>query len=174
MSEQAPEQPAVEAPVEAPVEPGWQGPTQEEWEQTQQQLQQDLDAYLSYRLQGSQQLEQEIRLAQAEDWAMGHLDELAQKGGEFNRERAYERANIILMQQGGDPVRALDQAAREIREYEAGIGQAFYDRQIEQLRTNAGAPRGLPASGVSGAQTVPTGGLGSGPYAVTRKFFPQG
>ena len=205
MSEQAPEQPAVEAPVEAPVEPGWQGPTEEEWNATQQQLQQyaqmlqplqpqqygfpqqpqapdpfsetfqqDLDAYLSYRLQGSQQLEQEIRLAQAEDWAMGHLDELAQKGGEFNRERAYERANIILMQQGGDPVRALDQAAREIREYEAGIGQAFYDRQIEQLRTNAGAPRALPASGISGAQTVPTGGLGAGPYAVTRKFFPQG
>jgi len=151
MSEQAPEQPAVEAPVEAPVEPGWQGPTEEEWNATQQQLQQyaqmlqplqpqqygfpqqpqapdpfsetfqqDLDAYLSYRLQGSQQLEQEIR------------------------------------------------------EYEAGIGQAFYDRQIEQLRTNAGAPRGLPASGISGAQTVPTGGLGAGPYAVTRKFFPQG
>ena len=204
MSEQAPEQPPVEPVEETPLEPGWQGPTEEEWNATQQQLaqyaqmlqpqqpqygypqqpqapdpfsetfQQDLDAYLSYRLQGSQQLEQEIRLAQAEDWAHEHLDQLASSGGEFDRDAAYARANMILMQQGGDPVRALDQAARETREYESRVGQAFYDRQIEQLRTNAGAPRGLPASGISGAQTVPTGGLGSGPYAVTRKFFPQG
>ena len=137
-------------------------------------FQADLDAYIGYRLQGSQQLEQEIRLAQAEEFAMGRLDELAQKGGEFDRDAAYARANMILMQQGGDPLAALDQAARDVREYEQRIGQSFYDRQIEQLTTNAGATRGLPAGGTGAAQTVPTGRLGTDPYAVTRKFFPQG
>ena len=162
MSEQVPEQPPVE-PTETPAEePSWQGPSQEEWEQTQAQLQQyaqmlqpqqpqyqpqqpmapdpfsetfqqDLDAYIGYRMQGSQQLEQEIRLAQAEEFAMEHLDTLAQKSGEFDREAAYARANMILMQSGGDPMAALDQAARDVREYEQRVGQAFYDRQIEQL-----------------------------------------
>jgi len=200
MSEPVPEQPPVEpeAPAE-PVEEAWSGPTQSEWEATQAQLQQyaqmlqpqqpqyqptqpmapdpfsetfqqDLDAYIGYRMQGSQQLEQEIRLAQAEEFAMEHLDSLAQKSGEFDREAAYARANMILMQSGGDPMAALDQAARDVREYEQRVGQAFYDRQIEQLQTNAGATRGLPPSG-SGAQTVPTGGLGNVPNAVTRKFF---
>jgi hypothetical protein len=201
MSEPIPEQPPVE-PVAEPVEPGWQGPSQDEWESTQAQLQQyaqmfqqtqqqqqaypaapdpfsetfqaDLDAYINYRMAGSQQLEQEIRLAQAEDWAHEHLDQLATSGGEFDRDAAYARANMILMQSGGDPVAALDQAAKDVREYEQRVGQAFYDRQIEQLRTNAGAPRGLPAGQVGAAQTVPTGGAGVGPYAVTRKFFPQG
>src|SRR5215831_7921266 len=102
MSEQVPEQPLVEPEVLA-EEPSWQGPSQEEWEQTQAQLAQyaqmlqpqaqpqpqyqqplapdpfsetfqaDLDAYIGYRLAGSQQLEQEIRLAQAEEFAMDHL-----------------------------------------------------------------------------------------------------
>jgi hypothetical protein len=202
MSEVEPEQPPVEVPAETPAEPSWAGPTQEEWQATQAQLQQyaqmlqpqqpqygyeqpqapdpfsetfqsDLDAYINYRLAGSQQLEQEIRLAQAEDWAHEHLDQLAQ-AGEFDRDAAYARANMILMQSGGDPVAALDQAARETREYEQRVGQAFYDRQIEQLRTNAGAPRGMPAGGNGAAQTVQTGGLGKGPFAVTRRFFPQG
>src|SRR5215471_942239 len=197
MSELEPEQTPEATPE--PSEPSWQGPSQEEWEQTQAQLQQyaqmlqpqqpqyqpqqpmapdpfsetfqqELDAYIGYRLAGSQQLEQEIRLAQAEEFAMEHLDQLAQKAGEFDREAAYARANMILMQSGGDPMAALDQAARDVREYEQRVGQAFYDRQIEQLQTNAGATRGLPPSG-SGAQTVPTGGLGNVPNAVTRKFF---
>ena len=200
MSETAPEQPPVE-PTETPAEePSWQGPSQEEWEQTQAQLQQyaqmlqpqqpqyqpqqpmapdpfsetfqqDLDAYIGYRMQGSQQLEQEIRLAQAEEFAMEHLDQLAQKAGEFDREAAYARANMILMQSGGDPMAALDQAARDVREYEQRVGQAFYDRQIEQLTQNAGAPRGMPAGGTGAAQTVSTGGLGNVPYAVSRKLF---
>src|SRR5215831_18634848 len=201
MSEPVPEQPPVEpeAPAE-PVEEAWSGPSQEEWEQIQAQLQQyaqmlqpqqpqyqpqqpmapdpfsetfqqDLDAYIGYWMAGSQQLEQEIRLAQAEEFAMEHLDSLAQKSGEFDREAAYARANMILMQSGGDPMAALDQAARDVREYEQRVGQAFYDRQIEQLQTNAGAPRGMPAGGTGAAQTVPTGGLGNVPNAVTRKFF---
>jgi len=204
MSEPVPEQPPVEPEAPAVEEPSWSGPTQAEWEQTQAQLQQyaqmfqqaqqpqygyqppqapdpfsetfqqDLDAYIGYRMQGTQQLEQEIRLAQAEEFALEHLEQLAQRGGEFDRDAAYARANMILMTQGGDPLAALDQAARDVREYEQRIGQAFYDRQIEQLTTNAGAPRGLPPSGVSGAQTVPTGGLGTDTYAVVRKFFPNG
>src|SRR5215471_20312384 len=202
MSEPVPEQPPVE-PVETPAEePSWQGPSQEEWEQTQAQLQQyaqmlqpqqptyqpqqpmapdpfsetfqqDLDAYIGYRMAGSQQLEQEIRLAQAEEFAMEHLDQLAQKAGEFDREAAYARANMILMQSGGDPMAALDQAAKDVREYEQRVGQAFYDRQIEQLQTNAGAPRGMPAGGTGAAQTVLSGGLGTDPLAVVRKFFPN-
>src|SRR5262245_18011167 len=193
--EQQVEQPLVE------TEPAWSGPSQAEWEQTQAQLQQyeqllqqqppqyqqsqqqvqldpfsetfqsDLDAYLDQRMAGSQQFEQEIRLAQAEEFAMERLEQLAQAGGDFDRDAAYARANMILMQQGGDPLRALDQAAKAVREYEQRLGQAFYDRQIEQLQTNAGAPRGLPAGSLRAAQTVPTGGLGNVPNAVTRKFF---
>src|SRR5215471_18872470 len=200
MSELEPEQTPEATPE--PSEPSWQGPSQEEWEQTQAQLQQyaqmlqpqqpqyqpqqpmapdpfsetfqqDLDAYIGYRMAGSQQLEQEIRLAQAEEFAMEHLDELAQRSGEFDRDAAYARANMILMQSGGDPMAALDQAAKDVREYEQRVGQAFYDRQIEQLQTNAGAPRGMPAGGTGAAQTVLSGGLGTDPLAVVRKFFPN-
>ena len=130
-----------------------------------------LDAYIDYRMAGAQQLEQEIRLAQAEEFAMTHLNELASSGGEFDRGQAYARANMILIQNGGDPVQALDQAAREVREYEQRVGQQYYQQQIEQVQANAGAPRGLPAGTIGGAQTVATGGLGNVPNAVTRKFF---
>jgi hypothetical protein len=130
-----------------------------------------LDAYIDYRMAGAQQLEQEIRLAQAEEFAMTHLNELASAGGEFDRGQAYARANMILIQNGGDPVQALDQAAREVRDYEQRVGQAYYQQQIEQVQANAGAPRGLPAGTIGGAQTVATGGLGNVPNAVTRKFF---
>jgi hypothetical protein len=130
-----------------------------------------LDAYIDYRMAGAQQLEQEIRLAQAEEFAMTHLNELASSGGEFDRSAAYARANMILIQQGGDPVQALDQAAKDVRDYEQRVGQAYYQQQIEQVQTNAGAPRGLPAGTIGGAQTVATGGLGNVPNAVTRKFF---
>jgi hypothetical protein len=202
MSEQIPEQPAIEP---EPVEEAWSGPSQSEWEDAQAQLQQyqqlqqqlqqqqpqeqyqqpqapdpfsetfqqDLDAYIGHRLQGAQQLEQEIRLAQAEEHAMGRLNELAQQGGDFDRDAAYARANMILMQQGGDPMRALEQAAKDVREYEQRVGQAFYDRQIEQLQTNAGARTGLAASTIGAVQTIGTGGLGADPLAVTRKFFPD-
>ena len=202
MSEAAPEQPAVEPVETSAEEPSWQGPSEEEWNATQAQLaqyaqmlqpqqptyqpqqpmapdpfsetfQQDLDAYIGYRMAGAQQLEQEIRLAQAEEFAMEHLDTLAQRGGEFDRDAAYARANMILMQSGGDPMAALDQAAKDVREYEQRVGQAFYDRQIEQLQTNAGAPRGVPASGLSGAQTVPTGGYGNVPFAVSSRLAGQ-
>jgi len=191
---------AEETPAPEP-EPSWQGPTQAEWEQTQAQLAQyaqmlqpqqpqfgqpqapqapdpfsesyqaDLDAYLDYRLAGARQLEQEIRYAQAEDWAMGRFDELAESGGAFDRDAAYARANMILQQQGGDPTQALERAAREQRDFEQRIGQEFYQRQIEQLQQNAGAPRGLPAGQLGAAQTVSTGGLGNVPHAVSRKFF---
>jgi hypothetical protein len=130
-----------------------------------------LDAYIDYRMAGAQQLEQEIRLAQAEEFAMTHLNELASAGGEFDRGQAYARANMILIQNGGDPVQALDQAAREVREYEQRVGQQYYQQQIEQVQANAGAPRGLPAGTIGGAQSVATGGLGNVPNAVTRKFF---
>jgi len=198
MSEPTPELPAEQAEAAEDV---WSGPSQEEWQETQAQLQQyqqllqqqqpqeqqyqqpqppdpfsetfqqDLDAYIGHRMQGAQQLEQEIRLAQAEEFAMERLNALAQQGGEFDRDAAYARANMILMSQGGDPLRALDQAAKETREYEQRVGQAFYDSQIEQLQANAGAPRGLPAGATGAVQTVPTGGLGNVPNAVTRKFF---
>src|SRR5215471_4434596 len=145
MSEPLPEQTPVE-PTE-PTEPEWAGPSRDEWEAAQAQLQQyeqmfqaqqpqqqvqpqqvqldpfsetfqsDLDSYLDQRMAGSRQLEQEIRLAQAEEFAMERLEQLAQSGGEFDRDAAYARANMILMQQGGDPMRALDQAARDVRDY---------------------------------------------------------
>jgi len=202
MSEQIPEQPVVEPePVEeawsGPSQSEWEDAQAQlqQYQQLQQQLQQqqpqeqyqqpqapdpfsetfqqDLDAYIGHRLQGAQQLEQEIRLAQAEEAAMGRLNELAQQGGDFDRDAAYARANMILMQQGGDPMRALDQAAKDVREYEQRVGQAFYDRQIEQLQTNAGARTGLSASTIGAVQTIGTGGLGADPLAVTRKFFPD-
>jgi hypothetical protein len=202
MSEPLPEQQPVAAEETPEPEPSWQGPTQSEWEQTQAQLQQyaqmlqpqpppwqqqapqapdpfsetyqsDLDAYLDYRLAGARQLEQEIRYAQAEDWAMGRFDELAESGGGFDKDAAYARANMILQQQGGDPTQALERAAKEQREFEQRIGQEFYQRQIEQLTQNAGAPRGLAAGQLGAAQTVSTGGLGTDPLAVVRKFFPD-
>src|SRR5215831_5454137 len=189
-----------ESSPEPAAEPEWSGPSQAEWEQTQAQLAQyaqmlqpqprypqyqapqipdsfsenfreEMESYLNYREASFRQLQTEIRHAQAEDWAMTRFDELAESGGAFDRDAAYARANMILQQQGGDPVRALEQAAREQREFEQRIGQAFYQRQIEQLQQNAGAPRGLPAGNLGAAQTISTGGLGNVPNAVTRKFF---
>ena len=190
---------AEETPAPEP-EPSWTGPTRDEWEATQAQLQQyaqmlqpqqpqyqqtapqvpdpfsetyqqDMEAYLAYREASFRQLQDEIRFAQAEDWAMERFGQLAESGGGFDPDLAYARANMILQQQGGDPVAALEQAAREQREFEQRIGQEFYQRQIEQLQQNAGAPRGLPAGQLGAAQTISTGGLGNVPNAVTRKFF---
>src|SRR5215471_1133652 len=94
-----------------PQQPQYQQPYQNEPpipDPFAEDYQQQYLAREEWRMQGYQQLESEIRYAQADDWAHEHLDELAQRGGEFNRDRAFERANILLMQHGGDPVQALE------------------------------------------------------------------
>src|SRR5215831_12075545 len=148
-------------------EESWAGPSRAEWEQTQAQLAQyaqllqpqqpqyapqvpqapdpfsetfqaDLDAYVDYRLQGSRQLEQEIRYAQAEDWAMGRFDELAEAGGAFDRDVAYARAAGGAARGGAD---GLDRRAR----------QRPARGQPQVLRTQLGALTGVvtPEGGLS-------------------------
>lgn len=122
------------------------------------------------------QFQQQVQLAEAEERGMEILSQHAQTIGEFDREMAWARANQLIYQFGSDPraaERALEQAAKETRDYERRVGEQYHQQQLEQLQTAAGAPRGLPA-GQAGAQTLGVGSYGNVPNAVTNRMFGRG
>lgn len=130
-------------------------------------------AYTEAMMAPYAQFQQQIQLAEAEERGMEILNTHAATIGEFDRDMAWARANQLIYQFGNDPraaERALEQAAKETREYERRVGEAYYQQQIEQIQGVAGAPRGIPA-GPGGAQTVPVGNYGTGPNAVTNRIF---
>ena len=193
--EGAPEAPAVE---EAPVEQPW-APDPAEWQATQERLEQlaqvvqpqpqwqpqpqgppipdpfsenyaeQFQQYTEHLMAPYQQFQQQLQLAEAEERGMEILNEHAQTLGDFDRDMAWARANMLTYQ-GIDVHKALEQAARETREYERRVGEAFHQQQMEQIQTVAGAPRGMPAQ-VGGSQTVPVGNYGNVPNAVTARMF---
>jgi hypothetical protein len=200
MSEIEPEAPPVEQTVEEPSwmpsQEEWQA-TQERLQQFEQVLAppqpqyqqgpqipdpfsetyaQDFQAYTESLMAPYAEFQQQIQLAEAEERGMEILNQHASTLGDFDREMAWARANQLIGQFGTDPraaERALEQAARDTREYEKRVGEAYHQQQIEQIQTVAGAPRGLPAQ-VNGAQTVTAGGYGNVPGAVERRFFGGG
>lgn len=134
---------------------------------------QDFQAYTEALVAPYQQFQQTLQLQEAEERGMEILDHHAETLGEFDRTTAWARANMLIGQYGNDPraaERALEQAAKETREYEQRIGQAYYDAQVQQIQNVAGAPRTMPA-GVGGSQTVVSGGYGNVPGAVVKRFF---
>lgn len=150
----------------------------------QAEYQRQMEAYLDHRMAPYQQFQQQVALAQAEEEAMSILDGLAEQG-DFDRQQAWARANQIVGQIRNDPrtahlrpevaaQRALEQAARDQREFERRVGEAYYQRQLEQIQQAAGQPRGPMGANMNGTQAAVVGGYGNGPNAVTRRMFGGG
>jgi hypothetical protein len=203
MSDLAPEGAPVEPVVEeTPAEQPWT-PDPAEWQATQERLDQiqqvvqpqpqwqppqgpvipdpwnrpetyeeDFKAYIEYAQAPYAQFQQQLQNAEAEERGMAYLDEQAKAVGEFDRDTAWARANILTYQ-GVEVYKALEQAAKETREYERRVGEAYHQQQIEQIQTVAGAPRTI-AAGINGAQTVGVGNYGNVPGAVTARMFGPG
>ena len=136
---------------------------------------QDLQAYTQAQLAPIQQFVEQQQIAQGEQQAMEILGEIAAREGEFDKEMAWMIARDTAATRGApssdrESQQLLAEAAKQVREYEKRIGEAYHQQQIEQIQTVAGAPRGLPAQ-VNGAQTVSAGGYGNVPGAVERRFF---
>jgi len=136
---------------------------------------QDLQAYTQAQLAPLQQFVEQQQIAQGEQQAMEMLGEIAAREGEFDKQMAWMIARDTAATRGApssdrESQQLLAEAARQVREYEKRIGEAYHQAQIEQIQTVAGAPRGLPAQ-VNGAQTVSAGGYGNIPGAVERRFF---
>lgn len=132
---------------------------------------QQFQAYIEHVQQPLKEWQQQQQLTAAQSQAMSTLDQLAESGGTFDRDMAWARANQIILENGGDPNKALEQAAKDTREYEARVGKAYYEQQIAQLQNAGNAPRGPLPAGVNGSQLVTTGGYGNVPNAVTSRFF---
>ena len=135
----------------------------------------DLQTYLQAQLAPLQQFVVEQQIAQGEQQAMEMLGEIAARDGEFDKEMAWAMAQNMAATRGApsndrESQQLLAEAAKQIREYERRVGEAYHQQQIEQIQTVAGAPRGMPA-GQPGAQTVTAGGYGNVPYAVANRFF---
>jgi len=136
---------------------------------------QDLQAYTQAHLAPLQQFVEQQQIAQGEQQAMEMLGEIAAREGEFDKQMAWMIARDTAATRGApssdrESQQLLNEAARQVREYEKRIGEAYHQAQIQQIQTVAGAPRGLPAQ-VNGAQTVSAGGYGNVPGAVERRFF---
>jgi hypothetical protein len=121
------------------------------------------------------QFVEQQQIAQGEQQAMEMLGEIAGRDGEFDKEMAWTVAQNMAMTRGApsnerESQQLLAEAAKQVREYERRVGEAYHQQQIEQIQTVAGAPRGMPA-GQPGAQTVTAGGYGNVPYAVANRFF---
>lgn len=116
------------------------------------------------------EFQQQVALQQAEEQAHGILDQHAATLGEFDRDMAWARANQLMFENGGDPNKALEQAAKDVREYERRVGEQYHQQQVEQVQTISGAPRVLQP-GAAGAQTIGVGGYGNVPNAVTTRMF---
>jgi hypothetical protein len=134
---------------------------------------QDFERYVDERLQFVANLEREMQQAQGQEDAMARFDQM-QGEGSFNADMAWTVARQIAAAQpprnDADANRILTEAAAQVRAYERQIGEAYHQQQLEQLQGVAGAPRQVPA-GQPGAQTVPVGGYGNVPNAVTSRMF---
>lgn len=130
-------------------------------------------AYTEAQLAPYREFQQQVAVTQAQEQAFEILDTLATEAGPFDRDMAWARANQIIYENGGDARKALEQAAKDVRDYERRVGEAYHQQQIEQLQGLSGARQVLPLR-VAGAQTVATGGYGNVPNAVTSRMFGRG
>ena len=127
--------------------------------------------YTEHLMAPYQQFQQQLQLAEAEERGMEILSEHAQTLGEFDRDMAWARANMLTYQ-GVDVHKALEQAAKETREYERRVGEAYHQQQIEQFQGLGQVRREPGQSGQTGAasQLISVNGPGD-ESAVLHKYF---
>jgi hypothetical protein len=65
---------------------------------------------------------------------------------------------------------AIQQACADVREWESQVGEAYYERKMNEFRTLGGAPVFPPAASTSPVQQHTSGGLG-GERGVVKKYF---
>lgn len=157
-----------------------QPPVQQQQQQEPVQLdplddnfKEQLDRYLEDRFSPYSEYVQAQQVREGDARAQDILADIQSREGEFlitgSTEKARTLANTYIGQTNqqfpNDPVRAAEQAlelaAKDVREWEAAVGKAYHERELNQLSTLAGAPNGLGAGNGGGAQqqfTVPPGG----------------
>jgi len=140
----------------------------------------DFQRYTQHALAPVQQFTQEAALAEAEERAQDILGDLIAKHGEFDKEVAYARANVLLPQmvqrygQGPKAAEAaLEAAAQAQLAYETQVREKAIAQYTNQIKTLAGAP-GEPGStyqvGVQ-SRTIPDYRAGG---SVTDRVFGRG
>lgn len=131
----------------------------------------------AWLLQPLRQIQYEMTQAEGRESAMAFFERDAAANGAFDAERAWGQAQYMVMsgqvappQNERESQQILAESAKQLREYDRRVGEAYHQQQIQQVQAVAGAPRQIPA-GATAAQIVETGGLGAGPNAVTDFFF---
>lgn len=132
--------------------------------------QEQLDRFIESKLAPYADYTQQAILGEAEAKAMDILTDIVARDGEFlipgSTEKARALANTYVPQMaaqyGYGPAaaeHALEQAVKDVRDWETAVGQAYHERQINQLGTLSGA-RHEPGTAGSGAQqfVIPEGG----------------
>lgn len=133
--------------------------------------QSQLDAYIESKLAPYADYTQQAILSEAEERAQDILTDIVSRDGEFLLEGSLEKARALAntyvpqmaQQYGYGPAaaeRALEQAAKDVREWEQAVGEAYHQRQINQLSNLGGARTEPGAAGSAAAQqfVIPGGG----------------
>jgi hypothetical protein len=134
-------------------------------------FQAQLDQYLEQKLAPYADYTQQAILGEAEQRAADILTDITARDGEFLFEGSVDKARALAnsyvgqmaQQYGFGPQaaeQALEQAAKDVRAWEQAVGQAYHDRQINQLSTLGGARKRARRGRATGAQqfVIPEGG----------------
>jgi len=143
-------------------------------------FQQALDQYLDQKLAPYADYTQQAILGEAEQRAADILTDITARDGEFLIEGSLEKARALAnsyvgqmsQQYGFGPQaaeQALEQAAKDVRAWEQAVGQAYHNRQMNQLSTLGGA-RHEPGAAGQGAQQLVFPGGGDEMDVVRRHF----
>lgn len=158
-----------------------------EWLDPESQAQ--LDRYFEQKLEQKiapiQQYQLERTQAEGYEHALDVIADIASREGEFLSEKSKDVAFRLArdqfypeaVQRFGVTPRAneyaLEQGVKLVRALEKEAGASYYEREINQLRGLANAPREPGAAGTGAAQQHLVGGLGNVSNAVTNRFFRQ-
>jgi hypothetical protein len=153
-----------------PQQPGYQPPEPVQLDPLDENFQTQLDQYLEQKLAPYADYTQQAILGEAEQRAADILTDITARDGDFLFDGSVEKARALAnsyvgqmaQQYGFGPQaaeQALEQAAKDVRAWEQAVGQAYHDRQINQLSTLGGAPREPGAAGNGSQQfVIPQGG----------------
>lgn len=166
-----------------PQQPQWQPqqqgpPRPDPWERPET-FQDDLDAYIEAKTAFVGQLQQEMVQVQGREEAMGMLDKIANDVGPFDKDMAYTLARQMVVsgqapapQSDREAQQVLAEAAKQVRDYERRVGEAYHQQQLEQIQGLSGVRREPGQSGQAGAasQLISVNGPGD-ETAVLQKYF---
>jgi len=160
-------------------------------QQQQQQLdpladdfQSQFDRYLETKLAPFTEFQHHVQANEGTQQFKDVIHDLQQANGEFllpdTAKRAMPLARDLypeFVQRFGHNDRAaemaIEKAYETLKEWELGVGKAYYEREQNQLATLAGAPRTPGAPGQSAQQQLTTV-EGGNEFDVLRKYFPNG